>query len=84
MVEGLEPGACLKIVDDTLALARRELQMRAVQTSTVKKTTALIQKYQQINDRLGGLNLTFLSMKAYLDTFAAKLPCYIKNSCNTG
>lgn len=84
LTEGLQPGACMKIVDDTLTQARRELQMRAVQTSTVKKTTALIEKYQQINDKLGNLNRTFLSMKAYLDTFAAKLPCYINKSCNKG
>jgi hypothetical protein len=84
LTEGLQPGACMAIVDDTLSLARRELQMRAVQTSTVKKTTALIEKYQQINEKLGNLNRTFLSMKAYLDTFASKLPCYIKKSCNKG
>jgi hypothetical protein len=84
LTEGLQPGACLKIVEDTLTQARRELQMRAVQTSTVKKTTALIEKYQQINDKLGNLTRTFLSMKAYLDTFASKLPCYINKACNKG
>ncbi len=84
LTEGIEPGDCEKIVQNTLALARRELKMRAVQTSAVKKTTALIQKYQEINDSLGTLNLTFLNMKAYLDTFTAKLPCYISKSCNKG
>jgi hypothetical protein len=84
LTEGLEPGACEQIVQDTLTLARRELKMRAVQTSAVKKATALIDKYKEINDGLGTLNLTFLNMKAYLDTFNAKLPCYISKACNKG
>jgi hypothetical protein len=84
MTEGLEPGACEKIVQDTLSTARRELSMRAMQTSSVKKTTALIEKYQQINEDLATLSRTFLNMKAYLDTFANKLPCYISKSCNKG
>jgi hypothetical protein len=84
LTEGIEPGACMEIVDNTLALARRELSTRAMQTATVKKTTAILDKYQQINDKLGALNLTFLKMKGYLDTFSAKLPCYLAKSCNKG
>ena len=84
LTEGIEPGACEKIVQDTLSLARRELKMRAMQTSAVKKATALIEKYQQINDMLGTLNRTFLNMKAYLNTFVTKLPCYVSKSCNKG
>jgi hypothetical protein len=84
LTEGIEPGACEQIVQNTLSLARRELKMRAVQTSAVKKTTALVEKYKEINDALGTLNRTFLNMKAYLDTFTQKLPCYISKSCNKG
>jgi len=84
LTEGLEPGACMGIIDDTLSLARREIGARAVKTSSVKKSTALIDKYQQINNQLGNLNMTFLQMKGLLDTFSAKLPCYISKSCNKG
>lgn len=80
--EGLQPGACLAIVEENLAEARRLLESRARTSSSVKKTTALISKYQEINNQLRTLNQSFITMKAYLDTFAAKLPCYIKKSCN--
>jgi hypothetical protein len=84
LTEGLEPGDCLKIVQDSLAEARRELGRRALQTGTVRKTTALVDKYQEINAQLRVLNRSFLTLKSYLDTFAQKLPCYIKKSCNKG
>jgi len=82
--EGLSPGACLKTMDDALDEMRREIQTQAMQTSTVRKTTALLQKYQNINNQLRVLNRTFLTMKSYLDTFSQRLPCYVKNSCNKG
>ena len=84
MTEGLGANACMSAVNDILNSARHELETRAVQTSTVKKTTALISKYQEINAQLATLNRTFITMKSYLDTFAAKLPCYIIKGCNKG
>ncbi len=84
LTEGLGSNACFTAVQDALDAAQNELQQRAVQTSTVKKTTALISKYQQINAKLATLNRTFITMKTYLDTFAAKLPCYIVKGCNKG
>lgn len=84
LTEGIGSNACMSVINDFLAKARNELEARSIQTSTVKKTTALITKYQQINGRLATLNRTFLTMKSYLDTFAAKLPCYIAKSCNKG
>lgn len=82
---GLQPGACLKIVQDTLADARRLLKIHAVRTSGVKKATALLEKYQSINSKLQELNRQFVNMKALLDSFEAKLPCYIKKgSCVKG
>jgi len=82
LTEGIGANACMSVVNDFLAKARNELSSRAVQTSTVKKVTALITKYQQINAQLATLTRTFLTMKSYLDTFATKLPCYIAKSCN--
>lgn len=82
LTEGFEKGACLKVVEDKLQEARTVLQMKANSTSAVKKTTALITKYQEINEKLRLLNETFLHMKGYLDIFADKLPCYIAKGCN--
>lgn len=80
--EGLEPGQCRKLIEDELANARRILEQKALTTSTVKKTTALISKYQEINGQLRNLYQSFITMKKHLDTFADKLPCYIRRGCN--
>ncbi len=82
LTEGLEPGACRKMIEDATATARRLLESKARSTSAVKKTTALIGKYQEINGKLRLLNQTFLTMKAYLTTFSDKLPCYVSKACN--
>ncbi len=84
ITEGVTANSCIELIDKALSQARHELKIHAIQTSTVKRTAALIDKYQQINAQLHTLNRTFLTMKAYLDTFASKLPCYIKKSCNKG
>lgn len=84
LTEGIETGSCQRTMEEALELMRRELTTRAMQTSTVRKTTALLQKYQSINTQLRVLNRTFLTMKSFLDTFSQKLPCYLKDSCNKG
>lgn len=84
LLESVDADSCQKMVEDTLGAARQMLMRLATSTSGVKKTTALITKYQQINDKLRLLQQNFLTMKAYLDTFATKLPCYVKKSCNKG
>lgn len=84
LTEGFQPDACMKLVEEYLENARRLLETRARSSSAVKKTTALTTKYQDINTQLRTLNQSFITMKAYLDTFAAKLPCYVRKSCNKG
>lgn len=81
LTTSIEPGNCQKIVDDTLSDARTLLKQHALQTSGVKKSTALLEKYRQINSELGNLFQQFVYMKAYLDTFAGKMPCYPKTGC---
>lgn len=79
--ETIEPGACFKQVQAALQEAKRSLTSKARQTSAVKQTTALIRQYQHMNEQLRTLSESFLTMKAYLDTFATKLPCYVRKSC---
>lgn len=78
---GLEPAGCLKIIGDTLSDARILMRKHAIKTSGVKKSTALIEKYKAVNDMLGTLHQQFALLKGYLDTFANKLPCYVKEQC---
>lgn len=80
--EGLELGECKDLVEKALRDARNTLEEKAITTSTVKKTTALLQKYQSINGQLRNLYQSFITMKKHLDTFADKLPCYISDQCN--
>ncbi len=84
LTEGLEQPACRKIADTALKEAKRLLESKSRTTSAVKRSTILLNKYQEMNDKLAKLAKDFLQMKAYLDTFAAKLPCYVKRSCNKG
>ncbi len=82
--EGLEPSACLGLIDVELANARQMLKSKALKTSVVKQATALTQKYQDLNEKLRTLNQNIVWMKTYLDTFAEKLPCYVHSSCIRG
>lgn len=84
LTEMLEAPACRKIADTALAEAKRLLESKSRSTSAVKRSTALLDKYRAVNDKLSKLARDYLQMKAYLDTFAAKLPCYVKRSCNKG
>ena len=81
---GTEQGKCSQIVRAALDDAKRIIKVHAVKTSGVKKSTALLEKYQQINAELGKLYQQFVYMKGYLDTFANKLPCYPKTGCIKG
>lgn len=76
-----EPSTCLKIIEDTLFAAKTVLKKHAVKTSTVKKATAILEKYQALNNQIGELHRQFMFMRAYLDNFATKLPCYVKSAC---
>jgi len=84
LTTGIEPGKCRQIINQTLVDAKLLLKIHAVRTSGVKKSTALLQKYQQINAELANLFQQFLYLKANLDTFAGKVPCYVKQGCVKG
>jgi hypothetical protein len=82
MTEGIKGAACLAQVNEALDTAQQMILRKAATTSAVKQTTALIDKYKQINDKLAVMNKTFLNFKSYMDTFSLKVPCYLKDSCN--
>jgi hypothetical protein len=81
---GIEPSKCQQIITTTLSDARMLLKTHAVRTSGVKKSSAILEKYQQINAQLANLFQQFVYTKAYLDTFSTKLPCYPKTGCVKG
>ncbi len=73
-----QPGICLQIIQETLGDARVLLKIHASHTSGVKKSAALLEKYQSINNQLSNMAREFMTMKSLLDTFSQKLPCYVK------
>ncbi len=81
---GVEPNRCKQIIETTLSDARLLLKSHAVRTSGVKKSSALLQKYQQINAQLADLFQQFVYTKGYLDTFSTKLSCFPKTGCVKG
>jgi hypothetical protein len=64
----------LKYIDD----ASKLLQMRASATSNVKKTSIFVEKYKQINNKLGSLDMEIMKMVTNISSFEQKLPCYLK------
>lgn len=83
-VEAAEIQDCMKIVSESVEQAKSFFRTKATGTSTVKQTTALLDKYKTINQQLGVLNKTMLKFKSYMETFSNKVPCYIDKNCNAG
>jgi len=73
---------CRSTVEKSIQDARIMLGDRAETTSGIKKTTAFLEKYKEINGKLRNLDMEFIKMQTNLATFAQKLPCYIKKACN--
>lgn len=82
--ESTEIQDCIAVLNDNLEQARSFLRVKAVATSSVKQTTALLEKYKAINEQLSVLNKSVLQFKSYMETFATKVPCYIEKDCNAG
>lgn len=83
-LESIKSGSCLAQVTTALDDAMQILMRKAQTTSAVKKTTALMDKYKEINDKLAVMNKSFANFKSYMDKFSLKVPCYIKDKCNAG
>lgn len=60
-------------------LAEQSIKSHARKTSYIKKTTALTQKLSEINGKMRTLNRSIGELKGYFDTFAQKLPGYLKD-----
>lgn len=80
-VTGIQP-ACEAMVLEKVKAAKEILKTHIITNARAKKSTRLIDKYKQINDRLNRLNFTVAQMYGYFATLSQKLPCYpAKGSC---
>ncbi|MBD3270860.1 hypothetical protein GF376_05030 [Candidatus Peregrinibacteria bacterium] len=71
--------ACQQNAEEYIEKASTMLQMRAETTSQIKRSTAFLEKYKQINSKMRDLNLNALKFSVHLTTFDQKLPCYLAN-----
>lgn len=76
-IAGTAFSQCEEIIQTNLDQARKMIERKSVTSSAVKRTTAITDKYQAINDQLDNLSKEFAMMKSYFETFAQKVPCYI-------
>lgn len=65
---------CSTVTEAYLQIAREKMIAHIQATSNQKRTTAFIEKYQAINDRLRDTNLEVAQMYGYFLTFKNKLP----------
>ena len=69
---------CYLVVEDSYTALEQVLRKYARSTTSSKTTSQLIEKYKEINGKLSGLNMDMGRMKGYIESFEAKLPCYIE------
>lgn len=72
-------GNCRKVMDDYISLAKTKMIEHIKNTSSQKKTTIMMEKYQAINERLADLNMEMAKLYANFVQFKNKLPFYNKN-----
>jgi hypothetical protein len=79
LLETTAMGSNCKILVDNEFIALGEvLKSHALKTTSSKTTTQLLEKYKAINKQLKDMNQNFGRLKGYIDSFNAKMPCYIK------
>ena len=80
-LQAIRLNSCNDFATNSIDDARKLLELRAVRTSNIKETTVMLEKYQAINGKLRNLNSEMQRMKANLETFSQKLPCYLRKNC---
>lgn len=69
--------ACASELQQNLETSASIFKKHVRSTSYVKKTSALIEKYQAINAELRTLNTDLGFIQGYFQTFADKVPCFL-------
>lgn len=69
------PG-CQKAIDEDFVLMKQLIRSHILENASAKKSTRLLDKYKEINEKLDALNFTIGQMAGFFGTFAQKLPCY--------
>lgn len=67
---------CSKIKDSYVEIAKKQMIEHIKNTTSQKRATILVEKYQGLNDRLRDLNFSIARMYGFFVTFKDKLPFY--------
>lgn len=71
-----ERAACSEALDEDFKIMKELIRQHIVENAYAKKTTRLLDKYKEINEKLSKLNFTIGQMYGYFGTLSQKLPCY--------
>jgi hypothetical protein len=77
-----EKTMCQAALEQDFGMVKELLKQHISANASAKKATRLIDRYKQINAKLGELNFTIAQMYGYFAAFSDKLPCYAA-SCIT-
>ena len=72
---------CTTAVTEDFTLMKELLRQHIISNAYAKKTTHLMDKYKEINDKLQKLNFTVAQTYGYFGGLAQKVPCYA-TKCN--
>jgi len=67
---------CKGMTDNSLAITEALLRKTVIDNAQAKKTTKLVKKLKDLNDKLGKLQREIGTLKGYNDAFRDKLPCF--------
>lgn len=74
---------CQSLIDADFKNMTEFVRQHIVETAYAKKTTLLLEKYKEINERLSKLNFTIGQMYAYFGSFAQQIACFA-TKCTKG
>lgn len=72
----VENDSCNKAIEEDFVLMKVIIRTHIEENAVAKKSTRLLDKYKQINEKMDKLNFTIGQMAGYFGTLAQKLPCY--------
>ncbi|MDA1060220.1 MAG: hypothetical protein O3B47_00305, partial [bacterium] len=72
-------GNCQTLMQDYLALAKEKMMEKIKVSANQKKTTVMMEKYNDINVKLRDLNLEIAKLYGAFMTFKDKLPFFNQN-----
>lgn len=74
-----ERTACSGALEEDFKVMKELIRQHIMENASAKKTTRLLDKYKEINEKLSKLNFTIGQMYGYFGTLSKKLPCYATN-----